>query len=155
MSKTILKDLLTEAAQPAAPMRLPDLVEPIRSHLQALFPNSVFSVHADVEETSICDDVTIRFALEPKAEWPSGIWHNASNFLATIWPGQGSRRDRGTGIFKVELSMSRLPVKFVGRTGTGPQIIKHVNGFFTKVKDATAAAAGSDSQFRLPRGIVR
>lgn len=141
MSKTLLKDLLVEATAPAAPMRLPDLVEPIKAHLQALFPQSVFNVHADVEETSICDDVTIRFALEPKAEWPNGIWHNASNFLATIWPSPHSRRDRGTGLFKVELSMNGLPVKFVGRTGTGPAIIKHVNGFFTKVKQQTSQAA--------------
>lgn len=135
MKDNLIESLLTEAAPPQAPMRMPDLVEPIKANLARLFPTSVFSVEFD---TGICDSVTVRFALEPRDQWPNQIWHNATNVLLMIWPRARKGRDDGSGQFQVTCSMCsrKLPVKFLGRSGSGPVIVAHINRFFDRVKQA-------------------
>lgn len=112
--------------------KMNETIEPLKNAINKLFPNSYLTV---THSTSIMDDITIRFTVEPKDKWPNNIFHNAQYIILMINE-KGKRRETGEGPYEVEVTSHHLKdVKFRKKTGTLDQVVSHVIKFFEKLKE--------------------
>lgn len=112
--------------------KMSEVVEPIKSVILKIFPDSYVSVRHD---TNIMDSVTVRFTVEPADQWPNKIFHNATYVIMHI-DEKGKRRETGEGPYEVEVNSIHIPgIKFRKKTGSLDQITDHIRKFFTSVKE--------------------
>lgn len=116
--------------------KLEEIVEPLKTAIQKEFPNGWLLVNYN---SNLMSDVTIKFTLEPKEQWINKIYHNAS-YLTFMISSKSERYDTGKGPYRVELLSSneidRNILKFRAKSGTLDQIVKYMETYFSKLKDA-------------------
>ena len=95
----------------------------VDTHIKGLFPNSVTESFASGD---IALNGQIRFALEPRNEWPNGIWHNSTHILIFVCPVKGKE-----GIYYTEVGAKYSMPILRKKTGNVDQIINHLKQYFT------------------------
>lgn len=96
-------------------------------HLQ----DSLSFPHANIKaDTNICDSLHIAISLQPKAEWPHGIFQNSPFVQIMIFPLTRHEKDC-KGLYKVETISQdyKLPRMRAKNKGTLEAIVKHVEKY--------------------------
>lgn len=103
---------------------------------QLYYPTGFLNVKAN---GGIMDSITVYFATTPRTEWENGIFHNADGIILHVSE-KDRRYETGFGPYTVEANGSNTVagVKFIRRTGSRDQAIKHIENFFRKVAAAVS-----------------
>lgn len=134
----IVKSLLTEISDrvSVAPLKLQQMVQPLETGIKKLFPNSSIIVE---HSTNLMDCVTVHFALEPKSEWPHGIYHNATHINLMINEKSGKQREGDSGLYEVEAGSTWKLPKFRKKTGNSNSIVNYIVKYFTSIYETVHA----------------
>ena len=111
------------------------MVDPIKDEISKIFPKAYLNVYA---EGNLMDSLTVKFSVEPRSEWPSGIFQNAKYIVLHVEE-KDRRYETGFGPYVAESISEYLPIHFNKKTGTKEQVIKHISRFFQKLLDLQPA----------------